>query len=31
MLDRFGESIFDFRNLKNAEKCWDDYGKEGNA
>ena len=31
VLDRFGESIFDFRNLKDAEKWWDDYGKEGNA
>ena len=31
MLDRFGESIFDFRNLNDAEKWWDDCGKKGNA
>jgi predicted aldo/keto reductase-like oxidoreductase len=31
MLDRFGESIFDFSNLKDAEKWWDDFEKKGNA
>jgi len=24
MLDRFGEAIFDFRDLKDAEKWWEE-------
>ncbi len=31
LLDRFGESIFDFKDLKDAERWWDDFPKEGNA
>ncbi len=31
ILDKFGESIFDFNNLKDAEKWWDDFEKKGNA
>jgi hypothetical protein len=31
VLDRFGESIFDFKDLKDAEKWWDDYEAGGNA
>ena len=31
VLDRFGESIFDFKDLKDAEKWWDDYETGGNA
>ena len=31
MLNRFGTSLFRFRKIHDAEKWWDDYGKEGNA
>ena len=31
VLDRFGESIFDFESLEDAEKWWEDFGKGGNA
>ncbi len=31
VLDRFGESIFDFENLEDAEKWWEDLEKGGNA
>ena len=31
MLDRFGENILDFRDLKDAENGWETHGKEGNA
>ena len=31
VLDRFGESIFDFESLEDAEKWWDDLDKGGNA
>ncbi len=31
VLDRFGESIFDFESLEDAEKWWEDFGKRGNA
>ncbi|MEE4354964.1 MAG: Rpn family recombination-promoting nuclease/putative transposase [Desulfococcaceae bacterium] len=31
MLNRFGTSLFGFRKIHDAEKWWDDYGKEGNA
>jgi heme oxygenase len=31
VLDRFGESIFDFKNLEDAEKWWEDFEKGGNA
>lgn len=31
LLDRFGESLFDFKNLKDAENWWKTHGKEGNA
>ena len=31
VLDRFGESIFDFESLEDAEKWWEDLGKGGNA
>lgn len=30
-LNRFGESIFDFGSLEDAEKWWDVHGKSGNA
>lgn len=30
-LDRFGESIFEFKTLEDAEKWWEDYEKKGNA
>ncbi len=31
VLDRFGESIFDFESLEDAEKWWEDFEKGGNA
>ena len=31
VLDRFGESIFDFESLEDAERWWDDLEKGGNA
>jgi len=31
VLDRFGESIFDFESMEDAEKWWEDFGKGGNA
>ena len=31
ILDRFGESIFDFESLEDAEKWWEDSEKSGNA
>lgn len=31
LLDKFGESIFDFKDLKDAERWWDNYPKERNA
>ena len=31
ILDRFGESIFDFESLEDAEKWWDNSEKGGNA
>ncbi len=31
ILDRFGESIFDFESLEDAEKWWEDFEKGGNA
>ncbi len=31
ILNRFGESIFDFERLEDAEKWWEDYEKRGNA
>jgi heme oxygenase len=31
MLDRFGLSILDFKDLKDAENWWETHGKEGNA
>lgn len=31
ILDRFGESILDFKDLKDAENWWERQGKEGNA
>ncbi|MEZ4526183.1 MAG: DUF4351 domain-containing protein [Desulfobacterales bacterium] len=31
MLNRFGTSLFRFRKIHDAEKWWDDCGKEGNA
>jgi len=31
VLDRFGESILDFEDLKDAENWWNTQGKEGNA
>ena len=30
-LDKFGESLFDFKDLKDAENWWEAQGKEGNA
>ena len=30
-LDRFGEAIFDFQTLEDAERWWEDFEKEGNA
>lgn len=30
-LDRFGEAIFDFKELKDAEKWWEDYEKQGSG
>lgn len=30
-LDRFGEAIFDFKNLKDVEKWWEHYEKSGNS
>ncbi len=30
-LDRFGRAIFRFRDLKDAEKWWEDNEKGGNA
>ena len=30
-LDKFAESIFDFKNLNDAERWWEDHGNEGNA
>jgi predicted transposase/invertase (TIGR01784 family) len=31
LLDQFGEALFDFNNLKEAERWWDNFPKEGNA
>lgn len=31
VLDRFGESIFDFNSLEDAEKWWEDHENGGNA
>jgi hypothetical protein len=31
MLDRFRESILDFKDVKEAENWWETHGKEGNA
>ena len=31
ILDKFGESLFDFNDLKDAENWWEAQGKEGNA
>jgi hypothetical protein len=31
VLDRFGESIFDFESLEDAERWWEDFEKGGNA
>ncbi len=31
LLDRFGESILDFQDLKDAERWWDRHSKKGNA
>ncbi|GBC63465.1 DUF4351 domain-containing protein [Desulfonema ishimotonii] len=31
MLDKFGEAIFDFRDLKDAEKWWEEQENGGNA
>jgi hypothetical protein len=31
VLDRFGESIFDFESLGDPEKCWEDVENGGNA
>jgi len=31
VLDRFGESIFDFESMEEAEKWWEDFEKGGNA
>ena len=31
MLDKFGESLLDFKDLQDAEKWWDEHGKEGHA
>lgn len=31
VLDRFGESIFDFKSLEDAERWWEDFEKGGNA
>ena len=31
VLDRFGESIFDFESLEDAEKWWENFEKGGNA
>jgi hypothetical protein len=29
VLDKFGEDILDFKDLKEAEKWWEAHGKEG--
>ena len=29
MLNKFGEFIFDFKNVGEAEKWWNTYGKSG--
>ncbi len=31
MLDQFGNSIFDFKSLEDAENWWDKFEKHGNA
>jgi predicted transposase YdaD len=31
VLDRFGESIFDFESLEDAERWWEDFENSGNA
>jgi len=31
VLDRFGESLFDFESLEDAERWWDDLEGGGNA
>ena len=31
LLDKFGEAIFDFKDLNDAEKWWDEHGNKGNA
>jgi hypothetical protein len=31
ILDKFGESLFDFKDLNEAENWWEAHGKEGNA
>lgn len=31
LLDKFGESIFDFQNLQDAEDWWKKYPDRGNA
>ena len=31
LLDKFGEAIFDFKDLNDAEKWWDEHGNQGNA
>lgn len=31
LLDRFGESIFNFKTLEDAEKWWEDYGNSSRA
>ncbi len=30
-LDRFGESLFDFQDLKDAERWWETHSDGGNA
>lgn len=31
ILDQFGESIFDFKDLKDAESWWENLGRKGHS